>query len=267
MEQKMDQESLWRRRIETALEGSHFLFFGQPVVDFRTNVIHHYELLLRMELDGEIVTPDKFLPYAENCDLISRIDRWVVKMGIEIAETVPVSINLSAKSLGDADLIASIGRQLERSQVRPQSVVFEITETMAVEDLEAAGELVRSLTCLGCDVSLDDFGTGSSSFTYLKYLPVRELKIDISFIRNLAKDANGRRVVRSMIEVAEKFGIRTVAEGIEDDETLEIVRELGVRLAQGYHVGYPARMRGVPHRTAPYELPAPATRPLLASGG
>jgi EAL domain-containing protein (putative c-di-GMP-specific phosphodiesterase class I) len=267
MEQKTDQESLWRERIETALEGSHFLFFGQPVVDFRTNVIHHYELLLRMEVDDEIVTPNHFLPHAENCDLISRIDRWVVRMGIETAESVPVSINLSAKSLGDADLIANIGRQLEHSRVSPESVVFEITETMAVEDLEAAGELVRSLTCLGCDVSLDDFGTRSGSFTYLKYLPVRELKIDIRFIRDLAKDANDRRLVRSMVDAAEKFGIRTVAEGIEDDETLDIVRELNVGLAQGYHVGYPARMRGVPHRTAPYELPSRATRSLLANGG
>jgi PAS domain S-box-containing protein len=258
------EQSRWRSRIEVALETDQFAFWGQPIVDFRSNVIRHYELLLRMDIGGEIFTPDRFLPHAENCDLIRQIDRWAVRRGIEIAESAPVAVNLSAKSLGDTDLVETIESALERSSADPRDLVFEITETAAIEDVEAAGELVRSLIALGCDVSLDDFGTGYGSFTYLKHLPVTELKIDIEFIRHLADHQPDQRVVSSMVSVAETFGVRTVAEGVEDERTLAIVRDLGVDLAQGYHIGYPARMRGVPERTARYELPHVKPKQLAA---
>lgn len=234
---------LWRGRIEKALQEDRFAFWGQPVVDLETGVIRHHELLLRMELDGGIVTPTTFLPHAESCDLIRQIDRWAVKRGIELAEQTPVAINLSAKSLDDGDLFNVVEEALGRSPVEPGDVTFEITETAAAGELGSARRLVEHLRSLGCDVALDDFGTGYGSFTYLKNLPVTELKIDVDFIRNLAEDPTDRRVVGSIVSVAHRFGMRTVAEGVEDEATLDSLRELNVDFVQGYHVGYPARMR------------------------
>jgi PAS domain S-box-containing protein len=237
-------QGLWRDRIERALDDGRFVFWGQPVVDTHTGELHHHELLLRMRHEGAIITPNHFLPHAESSDLIRRIDRWAVAKGIEIAETTPVAINLSARSLGDVDLFEVIERELEESSASPGDLTFEITETAAAGELESARELVEHLTLLGCDVSLDDFGTGFGCFTYLKHLPVTELKIDIDFIRHVAEDFGDRRVVAAMVSVAKQFGIRTVAEGVEDEATLECLRDLDVDLVQGYHLGRPARMRG-----------------------
>jgi EAL domain-containing protein (putative c-di-GMP-specific phosphodiesterase class I) len=141
----------------------------------------------------------------------------------------------------DPQLIGAIERHL-REEVDPANVTFEITETAAVENLNAAGELVTRLRELGCGISLDDFGTGYGSFTYLKHLPVTELKIDMEFTRGLVDDPADRRVVRSMLAVARNFDIRTVAEGVEDEATAELLSELGVDLLQGYYIGRPAPM-------------------------
>jgi PAS domain S-box-containing protein len=248
-EARRDHEArLWRQRIEDALAEDRIVFWGQPVSDRLTGAIDHYELLVRMNLDGEIVTPNHFLPHAERGDLIRKIDRRAVAVGIDLARTTPVAINLSAKSVDDPQLVGAIERHLAKD-VNPANVTFEITETAAVENLSAAGELVTRLRQLGCGISLDDFGTGYGSFTYLKHLPVTELKIDIQFTRGLVDDPADRRVVRSMLAVARNFDIRTVAEGVEDEATLELLRELGVDLLQGYYIGRPAPMPP-PDRTA-----------------
>jgi PAS domain S-box-containing protein len=240
-EERDRDATLWRGRIEAALDDEGLLFFGQPVVDLSTGSIDHRELLIRMDLDGEIVPPGAFLPHAEKTELIRRVDRWAVERGIELARTGPVAINLSAKSLDDPELSDTIEEALT-DRALAENVIFEITETAAASDLDHAETLVRKLTALGCGVALDDFGTGYSSFTYLKHLPVTELKIDIQFIRGLLNDSADRRVVQSMISVAQTFGIKTVAEGVEDEATLELLRELGVDLVQGYYIGYPAHI-------------------------
>jgi EAL domain-containing protein (putative c-di-GMP-specific phosphodiesterase class I) len=121
-------------------------------------------------------------------------------------------------------------------------VIFEITETAAVENLEAAREFVEELTALGFGVALDDFGTGYGSFTYLKHLPVTELKIDIDFVRGLTQDPTDQRLVKSIISVAQNFDMKTVAEGVEDQASLDLLRTLGVDFVQGYYIGYPAEM-------------------------
>jgi EAL domain-containing protein (putative c-di-GMP-specific phosphodiesterase class I) len=217
------------------------MFWAQPIVDADTGATHHHELLLRMDLDGSVITPNHFLPHAENCGLITEIDRWAVKTGFEIAATMPVAINLSAKSIQDSRFVTDIKTALGDSTLAG-NVIFEITETAAVQNLEGARELVEELTSLGFGVALDDFGTGYGSFTYLKHLPVTELKIDIDFVRGLAEDPTDQRLVKSIISVARNFNMKTVAEGVEDEATLQLLRTLGVDFVQGYHVGYPAQM-------------------------
>jgi PAS domain S-box-containing protein len=238
-EERSDHEAaLWRSRIESALAEDRLLFYGQPVIDLRTGFVDHTELLLRMELDGEIIAPGAFLPHAEQTTLIRRIDRWAVDRGIELARSMPVAINLSAKSLDDTELGERIARALV-DHTLAENVTFELTETAAASNIDDAQRLVAKLASLGCGVSLDDFGTGYSSFTYLKHLAVTELKIDIEFIRGLVDDPADRHVVRSMVSVAKSFGVKTVAEGVEDEPTLELLRELGVDMIQGYHLGRP----------------------------
>jgi PAS domain S-box-containing protein len=239
---RRDREGrLWRARITTALRESRFLFLGQPVVDVRTGATDHHELLIRMSLNGETITPNHFLPHAEEGDLITQIDQWAVRAGIGFARDAPVAINLSAKSLRDDQVIAIIEEELT-DRALAQRVIFEITETAVVEDLEATSELVNRLRALGCGVALDDFGTGYGSFTYLKHLAITELKIDLQFIRGLADEPADRRMVTSIIDVAKNFGLKTVAEGVEDEATWHLLDGLGVDLVQGYYVGYPSRV-------------------------
>ena len=232
---------LWRQHVENALANEGFVFWGQPVVSMDSGLIHHHELLLRMNLDGELIAPGKFLRHVEGTELISEIDRWALHHGIDYARRLPVAIKLSAMGLTNREVTEIVGDRLAGG-APPENVILEITESAAAEDLEAVRTMVGELAELGCKVALDDFGTGYGSFSYLKQLPVSQLKIDMQFIRNLVDEEADRLVVRSMITVAENFGLTTVAEGVEDERTLQMLRRLGVDLVQGYHVGYPARM-------------------------
>ncbi len=218
------------------------------MIHVRSGEIHHYELLIRMKVDGEIISPGEFLPHAESSDLIIEIDRWAIRRGIEYGRTCPVAINLSGRSLSVPGLGDYIARTLSEVGTDPANVQFEVTETAAAENLDDARHLVDELAELGCGSSLDDFGTGYGTFTYLKYLPVNELKIDVTFIRDL-NDETGRRVVESIIAVAQSFDMSTVAEGVEDGETLRLLDRMQVDLAQGYHIGRPAPMDSVVEKT------------------
>jgi PAS domain S-box-containing protein len=241
---------LWRGRTKAALADGNLMFWGQAVVDADSGAPDHYELLLRMDLDGKVITPDQFLPYAEDCGLITEIDRFAVRTGFEIAATIPVAINLSARSLQDPLLIDYVKDTLGTT-TPAENVIFEITETAAVENLDAARELVEELTSLGFGVALDDFGTGYGSFTYLKHLPVTELKIDIDFVRGLTQDPTDQRLVKSIISVARNFEMKTVAEGVEDQATLDLLHMLGVDFVQGYHIGYPAQVTASNYSISP----------------
>jgi PAS domain S-box-containing protein len=240
-ERKDTEGRLWRGRVEDALANDRFVFWGQPVVSMESGLIHHHELLLRMDLNGELVSPGKFLPHVEGTDLISEIDRWALRQGVDYARRLPVAIKLSAMGLTNREVIEIVSDQLDGG-APPENVILEVMESAAADDLDAVRTMVGELADLGCKVALDDFGTGYGSFSYLKHLPVSQLKIDMQFIRNLVDEEADRLVVRSMITVAENFGLTTVAEGVEDERTLQLLRRLGVDLVQGYHVGYPARM-------------------------
>ncbi len=229
------------KAISRALAEDLFVFAAQPVFDLHTDALDHYELLIRMRgADGELVMPGSFLPQAERSGQIAEIDRWAIRHGIELARRAPVAINLSAASISRAGLVDKVERRLRETGVDPGRVTFEITETAAAEDIDHAAELIERLAALGCAIALDDFGTGFGTFTYLSRLAVSELKIDREFVSQVTGSTTDKRVVGSMIAVARNFGMRTVAEGIEDRQTLEVLTAMGVDLAQGYLLGRPA---------------------------
>ncbi len=231
----------WIHRIQEALAEDRFVLYAQPIVDLSTGDVVQRELLLRLrEPSGEIVGPGAYLHIAEQYGLIGDIDRWVIERGAEIAATgCPVEVNLSARSVGDRGVLEHIEHCIGRSGVDPSLMVFEITETAIVEDEAAAWVFAERLRALGCKLALDDFGTGYGGFTYLKQIPVDYLKIDIEFVRDLATSAASHHVVQAVVALARGFALKTVAEGVEDAETLGLLRELGVDFAQGYHIARP----------------------------
>jgi PAS domain S-box-containing protein len=228
------------KEISRALAEGLFLFAAQPIIDLANGRLDHYELLIRMRAgDGELALPGSFLPQAERSGQIVEIDFWAIEHGIALATRAPVAINLSAASIARGGLIEEVERRLARTGVDPGRVTFEITETAAAEDIDRAAELIERLGALGCGIALDDFGTGFGTFTYLNRLPVSELKIDREFVSQVRDSDTNQRVVRTMIAVAHNFGMRTVAEGIEDAGTLGSLVEMGVDLGQGYLLGRP----------------------------
>lgn len=236
----------WARSIKQAIEQDGFVFALQPIVTIPHRAIVSYELLLRMRGEGdEIIMPSGFMPSAERFGLILDIDRWVVRNAIRllsanvVESSARMSINLSAMSIGDQDVLRLITMELEQSGVDPQRLTFEITETIAMADLTAAVEFLSSLRALGCATALDDFGVGYSSFAYLKDLPVDYVKIDGSFVRDIAKDSVQLAMVKSMNEIAHAMGKRTVAEYVDNDEVLHLLGHIGVDFAQGYLTGKP----------------------------
>jgi EAL domain-containing protein (putative c-di-GMP-specific phosphodiesterase class I) len=238
-----DVETLsWIGRIQDALAQDRFELFGQPIIDLTSGEVVQRELLLRLrEPDGEIIAPISYLPIAEQYGLIADIDSWVIGRATELAAEVgPVQLNLSARSIGDPAVIDQIERCLTASGVDPSSLVFELTETALITDETAATAFLERIHALGCRLALDDFGTGYGGFTYLKHLPVDLLKIDVDFVRDLATNSASRHVVEAVVTLARAFGLQTVAEGVEDAAALEVVGQLGVDFAQGYHIARPA---------------------------
>ena len=229
------------REINDALEEDRFVLYAQPIVDVATGAIVQYELLIRMiGREGELIPPGAFLPAAERSGLIRDIDRWVIAEGTRLAGGAHcVEINVSAHSLGDAKLFETLSQAIRAGPADPGDVVLEITETALVADERQARDFVSRARGLGCRVALDDFGTGYGGFTQLKHLPVDMLKIDIDFVRDLATNPSSRLVVQAVVGLARGFGLKTVAEGVEDAATYSLLLDLGVDLAQGFHLGRP----------------------------
>jgi EAL domain-containing protein (putative c-di-GMP-specific phosphodiesterase class I) len=245
LQQEADTLS-WIGRIQDALMEDRFVLYAQPIVDLASGKTVQRELLLRLqEDDGSVVAPGAFLDVAERYGLISDIDRWVVERGAEIAAGgQPVEVNISARSIGDPAMLEHIEQCLDRSAVDPRLLVFEITETAIADDAETAQAFAEQLRRLGCKLALDDFGTGFGGLTYLKNLPLDFLKIDIEFVRDLTTNPRSRHVVQAVIALARDFELQTVAEGVEDGETLDLLAQLGVDFAQGYFIARPAPLDG-----------------------
>lgn len=228
--------------LREALAGDRLILHAQPIVQLSTGVRVQQELLVRLRREeGEILFPAQFLPVAERFGLIREVDQRVTRRAIELAAAgSPVEVNLSALSLGDSELLALIRAEITRTGADPQLLVFEVTETALMANLDTARTFAGALRELGCRLALDDFGTGYGTFTYLKHIPTDFVKIDREFIRELARSEDDQRMVRTIVAMAREFGKETIAEGVEDAETLEQLRELGVDHAQGYFIGEPA---------------------------
>ena len=228
-------------RVEAAIVEERFVLHAQPIVDLRSGETVQHELLLRMrERDGRIVVPDEFLPVAEQYALIGEIDWWVIRQGAELAAAgCAVELNVSARSVGDPDVLEHVERCIEQFGVPPGMLVFEITETAILEDEDGARVFAERVRDRGCKVALDDFGTGYGTLTYLKHIPVDFLKLDIEFVRDLPNNLASRHVVQAIVALARDFGLQTVAEGVESPQALELLAGLGVDLAQGHHIAQP----------------------------
>jgi PAS domain S-box-containing protein len=231
----------WLGRVRDALEDDRLCLYSQPIMPL-TGGAPSEELLVRLiTTTGEVIPPGMFLPVAERFGLIADVDRWVLRKAIERAATGRrVEVNVSAWTIAHDDLIPLIERLLLETGADPANLIIEITETALMQDLEKGREFADRLEALGCGLALDDFGTGYASFTYLKSMPLTYLKIDIEFVRDLAASDPNRHVVDAIVSLAKGFGYQTIAEGVEDEITLEILRHHGVDFAQGFHIGRPA---------------------------
>lgn len=241
----------WVETIKNALKNNHFVLFQQLLMPMNpgSDELLHYEILLRMKnSDGKLVTPGTFLPAAERYNIIHKIDRWVVENTFKwlsknpsiLNKTHLCSINLSGQSLSDNDLADFVQQRLENYHIDGDKICFEITETSVIHNLGSAQAFIKQMQSLGCSFSLDDFGTGMSSFSYLKNLPVNHLKIDGAFIKDLADDTIDLAMTRSINDIGHVMGMKTVAEFVESKEILQLLKQLGVDYAQGFHIAKPA---------------------------
>jgi diguanylate cyclase (GGDEF)-like protein/PAS domain S-box-containing protein len=230
----------WVERIRSALDEDRLVVYSQPIVDLETGKVAREELLVRMvDPHGDKIPPASFLPAAERFGLINEIDLMVLTRAIELVKGgTSVAVNVSVRTLTDPRYLVTLEKTLAEG-ADPECFNFEITETAAVANMSDAQEFARRIRELGCSLSLDDFGTGFSSFTYLKHIPAQYLKIDIEFIRELEKNPADQQLVQAIVSIARGLGQKTVAEGVEDDGTLATVRKLGIDYAQGFHLGRP----------------------------
>ncbi len=237
----------WTARLRRALERELFAVHYQPIVSLRDRAVSHYEALVRLadEPTGELVSPGRFLPAAERSGLIRQIDRLVLEQVLALLASAPladlrVAVNLSARSVTDPSMLAHVECRLARHDVEPSRLVFEVTETDAISDMDRARAFCAGVRALGCEVALDDFGAGFGSFQYLKALPFDYLKIDGGFIRSLPCSPKDQLVVQALAGLAAAMGKRTVAEYVRDEATIALLRRYGIDQAQGFALGRPA---------------------------
>jgi diguanylate cyclase (GGDEF) domain len=243
----LKRDAYWVPRIRRALVKNEFRLVCQPLLCMSDGFIHRYEVLIRMlGEEGELLLPLEFIRVAERMGLIQDIDRWVVKHTLIAMSQLPLkhrdlcfNINLSGYAFQHPKLLPLIHKCLQATDVAAERITFEITETAAITNLDKTRAIVNKLRALGCRFALDDFGAGFNTYSYLKQLPVDYLKIDGSFITNLADDPVDQVLVKSMIEIAHALGKAIIAEFVETRETLKLLRGYGVDFAQGNYIGEP----------------------------
>jgi EAL domain-containing protein (putative c-di-GMP-specific phosphodiesterase class I) len=247
-------EMRWVTDISKAFEERRFRLYSQRILSLGggREDHHHSEILLRMiDVNGALILPGTFLPAAERYGLMPVIDRWVIRtlfaavsesLGDAAGSNPPrlFSVNLSGASLNDEYFPEFLRDQISRYRISPAALCFEITETVAISNLERVRQFMLELKQAGCRFSLDDFGSGMSSFAYLKDLPVDYLKIDGMFVRNMVQNPIDLAMVEAINRIGHVMGIQTIAEFVEDEAILEKLHILGVNYAQGYWVGMPA---------------------------
>jgi EAL domain-containing protein (putative c-di-GMP-specific phosphodiesterase class I) len=236
----------WVGRIRDAVDEDRICFYAQPIVGLDKSV-KSYELLCRMvDRNGEIVPPALFLPAAENYGLIEELDLLAIdEAARQLAAGHRININLSTASVARWHIVDVLAEKLNDAGADPSRLTIEITETALMKNILTAQRFATGISALGCRVALDDFGTGFGGFTYLKKLQIDQLKIDVEFIRDLQSSRTSQHVVKAVVSLAKGLGLETVAEGVEDEETLDLVARYGVTHAQGYLFARPAPINDV----------------------
>ena len=243
--EKHTNETNWLNRINIALDNDKFILFFQKIASIQNASHEHYEVLIRMfDEDGQTIPPNSFIPAAERFDIMSSVDSWVIKNTLLIMQQdqyldINFSINLSGQSLSDKSFMQDCINQINTSKVNPTHLCFEITETAMIENLSNAIRSVSTLQELGCKIALDDFGSGLSSFAYLKNLPVDYLKIDGSLIKDIETDKVNVTMVKSIIHIGHSMGLETIAEYVENQAIADILQDLKIDYVQGYGVAKP----------------------------
>ncbi|MEA2169964.1 MAG: hypothetical protein QOF76_3264 [Solirubrobacteraceae bacterium] len=241
-ESRARQTLNWAGELRDALETGGLDLHAQPIVAVAEELPPRYELLVRLRERPEVGSAE-IIATAERFGQIQAVDGWVCARALDIltqTDDVVLHVNLAAASLGDGDLMAFLERAVRAAHVAPGRLVFEVTETAAINDLDSALTIFERLRALGCHLALDDFGSGFASFGYLKRFPFDILKIDGEFVRGLPDSLVDRLTVEAMANIARGLGMSVVAEYVTNDGTLAVLRELGIQYAQGFHCGAPA---------------------------
>ncbi len=237
-------------RIREALTHDRLSLHTQPIRSLASGGIERYELLLRMTGDdGELLPAASFIEAAERSGMVQELDRWVVAQALELlaerersGDPVSLHVNLSGASVADLSVLEFIERRLDEGEADPARCTFELTETAHVHDYEAAGGFADRLSEFGCQVAIDDYGAGFGPFHYLKSIPFDLIKIDGSFVRDMPNSDADQLTVQAIVQIARGLGKTTIAEYVQDDVTAEMLREYGVDMAQGYHLGRPVAL-------------------------
>ena len=242
-------EMQWVARINQALDEDRFVIYAQSIVSLDENDnTRHYELLLRMlDEQGNLISPGSFLPSAERYGIMEKVDTWVVENIIILLSKYPdfinkidfIAINLSGQSVSNTVFLNWITSKIEERKIDPKKICFEVTETAAISNLGEASEFITTLKKSGCRFALDDFGSGLSSFRYLKSLPVDFLKIDGMFVKDIVDDPIDYAMVKSINDIGHVMGMKTIAEFVENAEIRDMLRVIGVDHAQGYGIDKP----------------------------
>ncbi len=246
-EGRKTMRAAWSQRIRHSLDEERFVPFRQPILDLQSGKVHGYELLARMRgEDGEPILPGAFLPTAERSGMVRELDRlmtwWAIqaiKRSEDAGAPMIYEVNLSARSLADEQLPDLLAHLVESIGIDPSLLMFEITETAAVGNMGQARAFANALRSLGCRFALDDFGAGFATFFYLKHIPLDTLKIEGDFVRGLRHNQTDQLLVKHMGELARGLGMRTVAEFVEDRETLDMLTSYEIDSAQGFFIGRP----------------------------
>ena len=245
--QQQRRQQTTSARIREALTQDRLSLHTQPIRSLSSGGIERYELLLRMTGEnGELLPAASFIEAAERSGMVQELDRWVVAQALELlaqreqdGEPVSLHVNLSGASVADLSVLEFIERRLDEGQADPARCTFEITETGRVHNYEAAAGFADRITEFGCQVAIDDYGAGFGPFHYLKNIPFDLIKIDGSFVRDMPNSDADQLTVQAIVQIARGLGKTTIAEYVQDDVTAEMLREYGVDMAQGYHLGRP----------------------------
>jgi EAL domain-containing protein (putative c-di-GMP-specific phosphodiesterase class I) len=233
--------------LRESIDRNELVLHYQPKLSMMTGRCERVEALVRWQHPRHgLMPPDQFIPLAEETGLIKPLTQWVLETALRQCRAwhdsgldIIVGVNLSMRNLHDPDLVEQIVQLLKTTGVQPESLKLEVTESALMTDPQRALATLTRLRDIGVEVAIDDFGTGHASLSYLKQMPVGEIKLDRSFVRDMRTDKNDYTIVRSTIELAHDLGLRVIAEGVEDQATWDMLVELGCDLAQGYHMSCP----------------------------